>query len=72
MSQIRVFEAIHGGIDSFCILPFDLLGDADELLARCIIFVKVISAAFVAVRDRSVVILALLPEKYRLDNALRF
>ena len=29
----------HGGIDSFCSLPFVLLGDADELVLRCIIFV---------------------------------
>ena len=45
---------IHGGIDSFCILPFDLLGDADELVLRCVIFVDVIYAVFVASGDRSV------------------
>ncbi len=45
---------IHGGIDSFCILPFDLLGYADELVLICVIFVEVISVVFVAVGDRRV------------------
>jgi hypothetical protein len=34
---------IHGGIGSFCILPFDLLGDADELVVICIVFVETVT-----------------------------